>query len=56
MDDDALEKFIDTRIPRELRENYAREVAMIRAGWNACQRHYEQNKPADPKNETDHQG
>lgn len=32
----ALEKFIDSKVPRHLRPNFDRDISMIRGGWDAA--------------------
>lgn len=34
--DAALEKFIESKIPANLRENYGHDISMIRGGWHAA--------------------
>lgn len=32
----ALEKFIESKIPKHLRPNYEHDISMIRGGWHAA--------------------
>lgn len=32
----ALEKFIESKIPKHLRENYQHDISMLRGGWSAA--------------------
>lgn len=43
--DAALEAFIDSKIPHGLRENYSRDVSLLRAGWRAAMK-YRDSQPA----------
>lgn len=34
--EEALEKFIESKIPKHLRENYGHDISMLRGGWAAA--------------------
>lgn len=43
--DTALEKFIEGKIPKELRSNYEHDISMIRGGWYAAMSHINNAAP-----------